>query len=912
MRALAFPDSRRDQIQGDIGETFQWITSYKPFTQWLNSTDGIYHISGKPGSGKSTIIKFIDGNTDVHKRLNQWAQLDNKALLKASFYAWKPTSDAFEWKPEDHSCTELLIRSLLHQLLTSAPKHIQTVFSQHWNPARFTVFNTKIQSDDSKPRLSFSELQTALHELLEKHLAHSYRIFLLIDAMDEFGHTYAHEQLAKTVQGWSQCSPENIKICVSSREENPFLNTFPAQQRLQLHLHTTHDIEKLVKARLYGNPYFQSTNFKEEHRKEMVRAIVKNAQGVFIWVVFTINELLLLLADRQDYAALKEVVDTFRGEELNDFFKQIFNRIPRRYHQEARAVFSVVGTVSAHPIREHFCLLHYAAISKCGIPSATWPESNSGQTLPQQAAHAVRNFKSRLPTISRGMLELDYIEGTFKRSLFIGQHSNEGLRFIHRSVYDFFKDNPGALVNTSHEELTIDSLTLILRSFIRVLKPVIPPNMSDHGYIFVKLISDLLQLVDKEGRDSTGDIRPSYLRCLREFDIALFRMFGVLSSDKDFESCVESDLKLRPAFPFVFQVGIASRDIWYGRWALDGNYPSWIRSDSVKDYVLDGIFKDHEAMDKVLLYKLVNAVRSGYIDLNEPARCLPPPHRFSPQIRGSLWLNHCIRSLLSQCPYLYNWGMLILEFNPEPRIKFRWWSEGYTQPQDANDVPWGKNQESWIATGKDLDGVDVGERFGVIVTVGDDREGQLIQGPQWLSERHDTRIIRLLIFNFGTTSGEATLRDILDKMLTPSDKEEISMERQRQDRDLALQALDEALVVKESAAMLATTNEELKGEEGNGDLTLGGLQTREERAWKGGDARSSQHARSSEIGWMWTNLKHLVLCGLGKSIYISEYENSCYNADIVYLFSGCASCYFACYCVSYALDLILLFGPCGG
>ncbi|KAG6353435.1 hypothetical protein INS49_005616 [Diaporthe citri] len=340
--------------------------------------DGIYHISGKPGSGKSTMMKFIDGSTDVHKRLNQWAHLDNKPLLKASFYAWKPASDAFEWKPEDHLCIELLIRSLLHQLLTSARKYIQTVFPQHWNPETFTVFNTKTQTEDSKLRLSFSELQTALLELLQKHLTQSYRIFFLIDVMDEFGHPHAHEQLAMTVQSWCQCSPQNIKICVSSREDNPFLNTFPVQQRLQLHLHTTRDIKKLVKTRLKSNPHFQSISFKKQHRKELVRAMVDNAQGVFVWVVVTMNELLLLLADRQDFATLKEVVDTFRAEELDDFFKQIFNRIPRRYHQEARAVFSVVGTVSAcDDVKDYFCLQHYAAISKCLTPSAPLSQPNS-------------------------------------------------------------------------------------------------------------------------------------------------------------------------------------------------------------------------------------------------------------------------------------------------------------------------------------------------------------------------------------------------------------------------------------------------------------------------------------------------------------------------------------------------------
>lgn len=835
------------------------------------------------------MMKFIDGNTDVHRKLNQWAQVDNKALLKASFYAWKPTSDAFGWKPEDHSCTELLIRSLLHQLLTSAPKYIQTVFSQHWNPEQFTVFNTKTRTEDSRPRLSFSELQTALHELLERHLTQSYRIFFLIDALDEFGHPHSHEQLAITVQSWCQCSPQNIKICVSSREDNPFLNTFPAQQRLQLHGHTTRDIEELVKTRLTSNSHFQSPNFEDQHREELVQAIVNNAEGVFVWVVFTVNELLLLLADRQDFVALKEVVDKFCAEELNDFFKQIFNRIPSEYRPEARAVFSVVGTVSASPMltRYHFCLQHYAAISKCLTSSATWSQPNSCQNLSEQAAHDVRQFKSRLPTISRGLLELDY---DTKESVTLVQENYAGLRFIHRSVYDFFKDNPGALVNTSHEESTIDSLALILRSSIRVLGVVTPLDTSDHRFIFWSIIQDSLWLVDNKGRNSRGDVKSHYLSSLRELDIAIFRTFGALPSNKSFESCAVSDLILRPAFPSVFQASICSGDSWYAKWALDGNYPSWIRSDSVKDYVFEMIFTDRDVESGPLSNDLRNAVHSGYLDLNEPPRCLPPLPDFSPQIKGSLWLHYSIQSLMSHGLDLSVWHTLILKFNPELRINFRWWSEGQTHQQDANDAPRGKNQQPWSARGEDIKGIDLGKQFGVIVTVGDDREGQLIQGPQWSNKIHDTRIIRLLIFNFGTESGEAALRDILEKMLRPNDNGGIGMEpsfptpspaerleQQLQAKEI-FQALDGSLVGKESAAKLATPNKELKEEGGNVDLALVGFQTEEKMAWECRAARSSQYARSSEGGWMGAECSHLpvILCGLlGKSIYNLAYAMSC-------------------------------------
>ncbi|KAK2606782.1 hypothetical protein N8I77_005510 [Diaporthe amygdali] len=357
--------------------------------------------------GESTRMKFIDGNPDIHERLDKWAKIDNKALLKASFYAWKPTSDSFEWKPEDSSCMELLIRSLLHQLLTGTPEYIQTVIPKYWSPERYNVFTVFTQTEDSKLSFSFSELQTALYQLLDIYLTR-YRIFFLIDAMDEFGHPHMHEQLAKTIQSWCHRSPLNIKICISSREDNSFLNTFPAQKRLQLHLHTTNDIKQLVTRSLTSNSYFQSDNFKQEGREELIGKIVCDAQGVFVWVVFTINELLRLLTDRQDFEALRKEVDTVCAKNMDELFVEIVNRIPHQYRREARAIFSIVGTVTAHPIRGYFCLQHYAAISKCLSSSANDSQSNSHRKLAHQVAHEVNQFKSRLPTISRGMLELEY------------------------------------------------------------------------------------------------------------------------------------------------------------------------------------------------------------------------------------------------------------------------------------------------------------------------------------------------------------------------------------------------------------------------------------------------------------------------------------------------------------------------
>ncbi|KAG6365826.1 hypothetical protein INS49_000002 [Diaporthe citri] len=59
----------------------------KSFTGWLSDGKGIFHISGKPGAGKSTLMKFLVESDEVRKYLNIW--LGEKELIFASFFFWR-------------------------------------------------------------------------------------------------------------------------------------------------------------------------------------------------------------------------------------------------------------------------------------------------------------------------------------------------------------------------------------------------------------------------------------------------------------------------------------------------------------------------------------------------------------------------------------------------------------------------------------------------------------------------------------------------------------------------------------------------------------------------------------------------------------------------------------------------------
>ncbi|KAK0716088.1 hypothetical protein B0H67DRAFT_666678, partial [Lasiosphaeris hirsuta] len=62
---------RYQEVADGAETTFEWLFNndseqlessrhlVKPFNDWLENGDGIFHISGKPGSGKSTLMKFL-------------------------------------------------------------------------------------------------------------------------------------------------------------------------------------------------------------------------------------------------------------------------------------------------------------------------------------------------------------------------------------------------------------------------------------------------------------------------------------------------------------------------------------------------------------------------------------------------------------------------------------------------------------------------------------------------------------------------------------------------------------------------------------------------------------------------------------------------------------------------------------
>lgn len=135
--------------------------------QWLESNNGIFWVTGKPGCGKSTLMKFVAGAKRTHTILSRWAS----PVVVAAHYFWHSGS------PVQRS-QEGLLKTLLYDIFRQYPALMQVVCKEQWR-----------QLDNSnEPRRfwSLSSLSEALRKISENSTEIELSFCFFIDGLDEF------------------------------------------------------------------------------------------------------------------------------------------------------------------------------------------------------------------------------------------------------------------------------------------------------------------------------------------------------------------------------------------------------------------------------------------------------------------------------------------------------------------------------------------------------------------------------------------------------------------------------------------------------------------------------------------------------------------------------------------------------
>lgn len=349
--SLRFPqiEERRHQIHEAHNETYRWILSSMPdqcqqwdnLTAWLSSstvTRRIYWIHGKPGSGKSTMMRFLDENIVTPDHMLPWTE--NRMVLSARFFFWNAGTKL------QKSLTGLL-RALLLQLLETQPLLIPQVVNQRkWAAAR-TTENHPIDWTNA-------DLQHTLYAYILSVQKFA-TVFLLLDGLDELdGPDDAREELIGLLVNIA--SLENVKICLSSRPWNIFRDAFREFPQLKLEDLTQNDISTYVKAQLYSHVRFQYILRRDWlSAEELIFKIIQKAAGVFLWVRLVIRELLNGLRDGDGIRMLQKKLNGIPSD-LNHYFRSMMDSISPHQSQEASillqiALYEEQDFDTGHPLR---------------------------------------------------------------------------------------------------------------------------------------------------------------------------------------------------------------------------------------------------------------------------------------------------------------------------------------------------------------------------------------------------------------------------------------------------------------------------------------------------------------------------------------------------------------------------------
>lgn len=409
---------RREQaIAPTYESTYDWVFQRRPreldgvplwssVPDWLEAeASGIYWITGKPGSGKSTMMRFMMRDSRLDEYLRVWSA--RTSLFVGHYYAWSLGDHL------DKSGTGLM-RSMLHQMTCADPKLASVLF-----PRRWALFHAT--RDSSRfPEWSEWELEESFAALL-RHARNNMRIILFVDGLDEF-HTPPMEII--TLIRRIAAEP-NIKICAASRPWPEFHDAFLDCPSIQMNLLTYKDIQMYTSLQFSkSRGFLEMKEIYPDGAESLVNEIITKSTGVFLWTAIVTTNLLASLGEGANLQQLRIILDKL-PDDIEKLYSAILATIPPRLLPEMSAML-LIFKAACHPLPWFTMWLadEYRGANLSPDPAVVLIKSRKS---------ALSSLRRRLAARSRGLLDLE---------LLIPHGGSYTICYLHRTVAEWL-ERPG-------------------------------------------------------------------------------------------------------------------------------------------------------------------------------------------------------------------------------------------------------------------------------------------------------------------------------------------------------------------------------------------------------------------------------------------------------------------------------------
>ncbi|KAI9765367.1 MAG: hypothetical protein M1840_007447 [Geoglossum simile] len=422
--------ARRMGVKAAHDKTCRWLLEDPEYQHWLDPTKFVEHhgflwINGKPGAGKSTIMKFAYSHASH--------TMGNTTVISFFFHA----------RGEDlEKSTAGMYRSLLWQLLEKVP-NLQVV----------------LDDPDLIP-LSHSDCPTWETEFLRSLLSLSIakldqrRLVCFVDALDECDREEVYEMVEdfQTLGRDAVSKGSPLHICFSSRHY-PFINIRNGRQ-LTLEKRPGHerDLEAYIyyKLNLEGGSKTEADELRTEIRDR--------ASGVFLWVILVVKML-----NKEFGRGSTLVIRKRRLQEIPIELSKLFKDILMRDNEHPEHLLLSIQWIiyAKRPLKWEE--LYFAVIS------GLYPDNLTEWNPEEITVHDIKRF---ILSSSKGLAE-------------ITKSKAQTVQFIHESVRDFLLKENGlrdlrremGLGEENFQSLGHDQLKQCCHAYIKVdISGHVPPG----------------------------------------------------------------------------------------------------------------------------------------------------------------------------------------------------------------------------------------------------------------------------------------------------------------------------------------------------------------------------------------------------------------------------------------------------
>jgi len=416
------------------------------FCQWLQAPEtNPFWICGKPGSGKSTFVKFLSEHPTTLKMLNALDTEEAPGFKVLSHFIWI-SGQPMEAKIKGVLC------SLIYQLVQTNRDRSYGVSQAILN--KFPCVEFK----DSHSDWSARELKEVLFFVTSSSLVGPHCIF--IDGLDEIDPSEGPGELLQLLS--EMRSIPKLKLCVSSRPEprlHDYLKGFPMIE-IQ---HLTHaDIWQFTSRSLrkeFQRECSTTFNMKAEQYRSLVGSICHMAEGVFFWVTLALKSLCRGLSGNDSFEELERRLRLLPND-IRGLYRDMWSRIgeDEEMYQKDAAVYInlILARGSFHRSYSHG-VVERADLEVLLAKNTTLAEeilhSGGGFTLtPEYLEEKCDTMLHHIRVRCAGLLEV--VHQKVPPAAYRGNRSSStsaSIRLVHRSVKDFLELDPEGKRLLSHD-----------------------------------------------------------------------------------------------------------------------------------------------------------------------------------------------------------------------------------------------------------------------------------------------------------------------------------------------------------------------------------------------------------------------------------------------------------------------------